>query len=743
MQSQFYQYLNFKCTYLFTVKNSSAVKLHIFDMSPKRVFKCTISDSTLVAAIRENNLDIHSIKASIPNEYRIAEKGGTKIGHIMTNLLDNIRELVTEIFANKTLNCPITRMAPKDPVIDTMGHTFEKSAIRRWVDTKSNLCPIPPRHKIVLPLIKNTIVKRIIDDIAQGKEPAIPNYKEPVVDERGDTHEKAVIEKFLNKDLADSIKHIPNRMVKDFLERNRVKMIPTFSLFKKSDPRNAKRFIQKALHYTKHKRYAEALQCYSKAFKYTNDWRYYSNIPSFFEMLDQHDKALLAYLYLVKYQLAAGDVADAIKTVNIFKKKDLFLDINPILSELYMFANKPQQAFDLLMKSIKESHSKTLLPYNDVLERFPSLPYDELADLVASPKEKAHILYRGALEAFFAKHFKEAEQLAQRASEYHQHFLNVLALLKIDKANAMEIESTLFDIARRLSLRGLWEKAHIIYKMIPQEKYERVDHANRYLIYVKLQKRDRATDRLLQDMVNMGEKEWDFSDYYLTNKDIKIVIANMPKTLESLNLTGSNLKKEIKNFAQQLPKTLKTLIIDMCYIGPVEIKALAPLFPKTLTRLSFRYNNLEARGAIVLAKFLPKNLQVLDLFFTGIGNVGAVAICRRLPSSLRILSFSRNYLHDFVVIEFVRHFPNNLHILDLSYNYIRNLGAMTLVHRLYSSNLHVLKINNNLIQFYATATFFKKLPATLQCLDITYNKIDDIAKKSFREQCKHIREFHI
>lgn len=39
------------------------------------------------------------------------------------------------------LECPITHEELTDPVIDKHGHTFEKSAILKWLQTK-HTCPM-------------------------------------------------------------------------------------------------------------------------------------------------------------------------------------------------------------------------------------------------------------------------------------------------------------------------------------------------------------------------------------------------------------------------------------------------------------------------------------------------------------------------------------------------------------------------------------------------------------------------
>ena len=503
MKANFYQYRNFRWTYLFIVKNSGLINLRIFNIAQSRVFKCSISANTF--SRQNGKLNMPLITKNLPTEYRIPEKYKTCGKDISTQpfyrqLLENIKECAAEIFAGKIFIDPIFGNALKDPVIDSMGHTFEKKSINEWVQKKTSLCPLA-RHRIQLPLIANTIVKTIMDSVRRGIMPTIPSYEEPVIDEHGRTYEKAVAKHFLGGAIDGKVIKvlIPNRMIRDFLAENRMRMIPNFSLFKERNPKYASHWLTKALRYEKKQKYSYALECYMSAFKYTASFKYYSHIPALFEKIGEYDKMTLAYLYLAKYQLDGGALEKALDTFELLKNStDSTLDINPILIGLYAFMNRLQQATDLLTKSLKTPLNKTLTPYNDILERCASLHYYKLASLVASPKEKAHILYKGVLDTLSEKRHSEMAILENQAKLLNSDsFLDRLVLFEVGSKKVNIAQEILF-FARRLQAKAQWKEMLTAYNMLFESKYDPIDLRNKFYAYTKLGKKEKAKRYFLQ-----------------------------------------------------------------------------------------------------------------------------------------------------------------------------------------------------------------------------------------------------
>jgi hypothetical protein len=57
------------------------------------------------------------------------------------------------------LHCPITRERLKDPVVDEHGHTFERKAIKQWVEEKRSTCPLTNQPINPAKLVPNYALK--------------------------------------------------------------------------------------------------------------------------------------------------------------------------------------------------------------------------------------------------------------------------------------------------------------------------------------------------------------------------------------------------------------------------------------------------------------------------------------------------------------------------------------------------------------------------------------------------------
>lgn len=763
MKTSFYQYRSFKHTYLFTVKNSDTVNLKIFDTACSRVFKCNIAANTFMNAMHEDILDMSLITKNLPEEYRISEQKNCE--SMITSqpyykkLLRCINEFTVEIF-KKQFICPITQDVMKDPVTDNHGHSFEKEAIGKHLSSsKGDLCPMN-RERIAF-LVDNNLAKEIIDNLKQKKIPTNQHYKSAILDEHGRTHERSTIQKFTNSKgciidnrRVDNL--VPNRVVQDFIDIKKMKMIPRLSQEKGLQPTDQ---ISEALDYVKQKKYDKALECYSEACRHTDDWRCYAHIPALFETMEKYDSASIAYLYLIKYKLRAGDLEDAIKTLEYYRSKPYFspfLDSDLILIELYLSLGRPQKATDLLMQRIAKNCLGTISSLQKIIseKHLQLLPVDKLAMLMSSSREKAHILCKGALEACYAKQYEKAKSFAQEALEYVGYFIfNKFVCLDIDKKLGIDIQPKIFTSARLLGESTIsWKNILMLYKMLPEEKYGIVDYKNVYRAYVGLDKIEKATECLLRCTKKMGDKRWDFSSFYLTGKDFRVIFENIPKTLESLTLELGTIVKirKIKKFIHHLPDTLRTLALKRCNIGRKGIKAIAKhiptnlqllditgcirgdeslkmimqCLPKTLRSLILKKFNIGNCDSNLLFKNLPENLLSLNVADSRIGVIETKGFASNLPKALRSLNMNGCYIQAFGTMELAPYLPKTLRSLNIGGNSITDEGLKTLIQYL-PAGLRTLDLSNNGISHEGAKMFAAGLPRTLLSLNLNDNRIGD------------------
>ena len=66
----------------------------------------------------------------------------------------------------EAFNCPITYEEMNDPVIAMDGHTYERSAIERWISQRNNIAVLSPMTGINMGrlLIPNYALKKAIDE---------------------------------------------------------------------------------------------------------------------------------------------------------------------------------------------------------------------------------------------------------------------------------------------------------------------------------------------------------------------------------------------------------------------------------------------------------------------------------------------------------------------------------------------------------------------------------------------------
>jgi len=159
-----------------------------------------------------------------------------------------------------------------------------------------------------------------------------------------------------------------------------------------------------------------------------------------YEKLGKSKEAALAYLCLALYQLEAGKIEEAIKTL----KRPEFGTVNTLQLQCYFYSKHPERALELMMES-----SSTLTQYDPkelykfVLTQNPKAfkLYPKLAELMSDVQTQAHILLTGAFYALSVGYDKYAEILCQEALKLKgdsllDHFVRLELVRKNDEPSA-------------------------------------------------------------------------------------------------------------------------------------------------------------------------------------------------------------------------------------------------------------------------------------------------------------------
>jgi hypothetical protein len=451
------QYRNFDRLYLLKVKKNDDLKLKIFNLSQKCLFKKTFSVKNLKridiyqllftkkdysmfleALVQKKMLDCQyfpSIKQSISrqNYLQMAKKA--------------IRQFKPKVFVEpeglKDFCCPITLELFRNPVVDDHGHTFEKEAIENYFETKEKKeCPI--NRQLIKSLAPNRLVRQTIEEW-QKKDP-----------------------------------------------------IPTFSLFKKENTKLTQSSLQMAKDYIEEGEYKYALESYAKAFKFTKKWQDYEALPVLFARMQEIEKTTLAYLYLAFYQLEGNRVARAIQTLEKCQSLvEIRSPVHLLLFNLYRINKQSEKALKLaiqMTKSLSKKNPKQAITfYKEALRIKPDQfdLYSPFSQLLKTPMDKANIFLKGAHCATRTGAYKEAENLFQEAYKYSKSsFIDQMLYLQLlhKQQKFSDIKSLLLALAKDYEKKNLFLLMIKAYKMLFQIE-KKSDYCQKIIsAYDKLQK---------------------------------------------------------------------------------------------------------------------------------------------------------------------------------------------------------------------------------------------------------------
>ena len=204
--------------------------------------------------------------------------------------------LLTQEYPDEFL-CPITGSVMIEPYSDSEGHTFEREAISKALETRKE-CPIS--NTPILTLTINRNLKEAIEKF----------------------HLKAQVP-FLNASITEKT-------------------------------RLAELAIQNGLAYEEEELFTEALELYIKALQYTKSVDHYLMIPKLLEKMNQPAAAALCYLHLVDYlcpKIQQDEILNFLEKANT-----LYPNFPPILKLIAFFLEETGEAEkgELIYKKIRE-----------------------------------------------------------------------------------------------------------------------------------------------------------------------------------------------------------------------------------------------------------------------------------------------------------------------------------------------------------------------------------------------------
>ncbi len=281
---------------------------------------------------------ISNLRSAVPHSLPPAETKLTAFEQCVARIKSVVKQVQLEVLSKRLskLNCPITTDFPKDPVVTSCGHLFDKSAIQRWG--------------------------------AQGNPCAL--CRKPLT------------------------KLIPIHAFREFVEERLPKdPILTCSHFKGPNKQRADKCLELAKNCVDEKDYQEALEFYSKALQYTNSSADYAAIPELYEQLGESENATLSRLYLSLYQLQEGKVQEAIETLGLCNPA--ILNITPLVVglELQLRPSPKNVEWAMTCALNQNNPEDSIFIYKQILAYAPNEldAYKGLIPLTKNQKEKREL----------------------------------------------------------------------------------------------------------------------------------------------------------------------------------------------------------------------------------------------------------------------------------------------------------------------------------------------------------------
>lgn len=425
--------------YSFKIGQDRVGTLKIYDLSHQLFFKQPffkrkiVESSTPKWETLEMRLKPLHEKAQLPKKFLLSVTAEVELAQEELKTLIKIKQaqIPPENALSEECKCCITHEIPIDPVVDDAGHTFEKSAILTWLQTKTT-CP-QSRHEIQS-LTPNYAVKAIIEGWrSQG---VIPTFGQVVAENRD----------FATKNLG---------LAKDYIGAGNFK---------------------------------EALDTLKRAFLHTKRWEDYVALPELFDKMQEKEKALLARLYLAGYQVDDKKIGEAIKTLTLCQKE--LPEVTRLLMRLCRSLGQIEPAIQWGLSEARrvtnDKPDEAAAIYWQLLSYDPNhlLIYSLLLPLLKNPAEKANLLLKAACHMIEKGEYEKAQGLCKQAEEFDQrtfldHFLTVDILRKKGE-NPKE---------KLLQLTAIYEKDNSlvqVYKQLASLEYDPVYYRKILELYAHL-----------------------------------------------------------------------------------------------------------------------------------------------------------------------------------------------------------------------------------------------------------------
>jgi len=366
--------------------------------------------------------------------------------------------------------CPITRMLLKDPVVDRKGHTYERKNIENWIKSHHHpTCPLGGEPLSLLDLSPNYVLKSIVDEV-----------------------------------------------------RNTKFAVPTKNLFKGTNAKLARSFLDQGKLLEDAGQYDEALESYRKALECTGKAKDYQYIPEILKKKEDILSAALAYLYLAKYQIQENQYEKAL--ASLVKARDLDpddIELNKPIALFYKENGRDREAFDLFMeigdrlaeKRDEMASMQAIEAYKNALAIDPDFQeaYLKLAYLIQDKQQKVNV-YLTAANHFLKKDVRIAKRFAMEAFKLNpEQPLNYFPYIQMLKKQGKIDEL----VKAYLALSNVYKKAkdkknkRICLRDVVELKpsgqiYERITKS-----YLKLGKNEKSLQYFLKWIdFNISEKRW-------------------------------------------------------------------------------------------------------------------------------------------------------------------------------------------------------------------------------------------
>ena len=447
----------------------------------------------------------------------------------------------------ESLTCPISGDVFQDPVIDPHGHTFEKKGIEAWL-SKNTTCPVSCEPLALTQLSPNRAVKELI-------------------------------ETYRNKD-----------------------PIPSFSLFKKESAKLAQSSLDAAKICLEEGEYDEALDNFSKAFQYTQDWRCYTQIPTIYQKQGESAKAHLATLYLASYQLKAGALKETIQTLEPCRERPSTL-LLPLFT-LYELNGESTKALNLVESQIgspfeREHPTVAIALYKAAIALHPEAfsLYLPLSHLLPR-QEQSHFLLKGICHALSRSNLTFARELYEQLPPTCPERRFALELLL---PQAPEL-STLLE---KIGVTATPREALKIYTLL-YCKYPKLPYLEKIVFLAK---------NLSRSSLSLWYQTW--ISHLLEEKDWPKADA---VALEALSCVQDPLpvyQAQERIYTYWSPEKLEPLLLRLA--KSYEAKNDLSAFEATLRKANTQFQNFEATlSLIALLKRKEKLQEGVDLCYTGL-----------------------------------------------------------------------------------------------------------------------------